>query len=94
MTDLSELDIELKPADLRSRFLRAIDVLLEIAENKTGDTHMRMDAVRGIDLLYTTVAAKDFAEESVTKATRSNDKLTDEVRRARRKSWEDDGKEK
>jgi hypothetical protein len=90
---LSDLVPELKPADLRSYYERALDVLISVAEDTNQDWSHRFEALRAIDWYYHSISLKDFMDEGLVQTGRTNNGLLSEVRRQRRKPWEKDDQE-
>jgi hypothetical protein len=82
------LDMEMKPADARKYLDKGFQLLLEIAENSS-DTHFKLDALRGVSQYYSMIIMKDGLDESVSKMARTQDRTLDEVKRLRRKPWDE-----
>jgi len=87
---LHDLVPELKPADIREYYTRGLDVLIEMAEDKTQPWAQRFEALRAIDWYYHSVTLKDFMDEGLIQSGRTNNGLLSEVRRQRRKPWDKD----
>lgn len=92
LQDVENIDLEMKPSDARKYMEGAFCVLLDMAQNGQ-DTHAKLSAVRGIDVLYTTLVMKDSLDENINKITRAADRNTDAVRKLRRKDNWGEGEE-
>lgn len=91
--EVENLNLELKPADVRSHMLRAFDVFIEMAENKEADIHTRFTALKGMDSFYMTLLMKDGLDETLMKVSQFNNnqnRTLDEVKRLRQKPWDED----
>lgn len=87
------LDLELKPSDLRSHYLTALDILLDMAQTSQ-DPRMKLQALQGIHSYYMTVAVKDFSDEATTKMATTQRQTLSEVRKLReqndKKAWDEE----
>jgi hypothetical protein len=86
------LPMEMKPGDARGYMDRGFELLLGIAENAS-DTHLKLDALRGVSQYYSLLVLKDGLDESVSRMARTQDRTLDEVKRLRRKPWDEDDTE-
>lgn len=84
------LDLEMKPADARKYLEDGFEVLVAMAKNEQLIPHDRFHALSGIQAYYSMIIMKDGLDESVAKIARSQDKTLDEVKRLRRKPWDED----
>lgn len=87
---VEDLNLELKPADLKQYYLRGLEVLIDVAEDRGQDWAHRFEALRAIDWYYHSISLKDFMDEGLVQSGRTNNGLLSEVRRQRRKPWEKD----
>ena len=83
-----ELAPELIPQDARKYMEGSLEILLDIARTQT-DPHARFAAIRGIDQLYTTIVMATRTDELLTKNERGQKNMLDEVKRQRRKPWDE-----
>jgi hypothetical protein len=84
------LDLEMKPADARKYLERGFEVLADMAEDEKRDAHDRFHALNGIQAYYSMIIMKDGLDESVAKMARTQDRTLDEVKRLRKKPWDED----
>jgi hypothetical protein len=91
--EVENLDLELKPADVRKYLIRGFEVLVGIAENETQDPHHRFHALSGIQAYYGMIAMKDGLDDASDKIVRLEGKKLDEVKRLRKKPWDEDEEE-
>lgn len=84
------LQLELKPADVSPYLLRGFEVLADIAESQQTSLHDRFHAIAGLGGLYSLIAGKEFADESLDKLSRAQNRTLDEVKRLRKKPWDDE----
>lgn len=85
----TDLVMEMKPADARKYLERGFELLIQEAETAS-DSHVRLDALRGISQYYSLVIMKDGLDESVNRMARTQEKTLDEVKRLRHKPWDKD----
>lgn len=84
------LDLEMKPADARKYLERGFELLVEMAEDERALPHDRFHALSGIQGYYSMIIMKDGLDESVSRMARTQDRTLDEVKRLRKKPWDED----
>lgn len=88
-----DIPVEMTPADAREYYERGFKALLDIAEDPMKETSVRLTALKGVDSFYMTLLMKDTVDNAVNKGAAIQRDTLGEVRKARRKSWEEENGE-